>query len=41
MIFNLFEYRKNKLNGVEGINDKIEDSRIFRIGATSRYFYKK
>ena len=41
MIFNLFEYRKNKLNGVEGINDKIEDSRIFRIRATSRHFYKK
>ena len=41
MIFNLFEYRKNKLNGVEGINDKIEDSRIFRIRETSRHFYKK
>ena len=41
MIFNLFEYRKNKSNGVEGINDKIEDSRIFRIRATSRHFYKK
>ena len=41
MIFNLFEFRKNKLTGVEGINDKIEDSRIFRIGTTSRHFYKK